>query len=120
MLAYIIRKLNMNIFYANLGLVVGFTLLYYLQDRFMINNKELALKLGLLEHNYNQKYYSNQGESVSYYFWYSLITQTTVGYNGALDTQTGKSVSFIHSPNRLFKLLNVLQLLSVLMVISSV
>ena len=43
-----------------------------------------------------------------------------VGYSGAVDSKTGLPVSFIESPNRVFKVLNIAQLLSVLFIVSVV
>ena len=107
------RALLMNIFS-----VLIFTVLYYLQDVLITNNKEFAEKYGLLDPKFAHKFYSNQESSLLYYLWYSLITQTTVGYAGVVNTSTGLPVPFEDAPNRVFKVLNIMQLLSVLLFIS--
>lgn len=120
MLGILKRKMNITFFWLNVVALVTFSILYKLQDEFMIRNKEFALKYGLLSPDYKSHDYSNKSSSFMYYFWYALITQTTVGYSGAVDSKTGLPVSFIDSPNRMFKILNIAQLLSVLFIISVV
>ena len=120
MLGFLKKKLNLSFFWLNLFAVFTFTILYRLQDIFMVRNKEMALKYGLLYDDYKSNSYSNDSSSLMYYLWYSLITQTTVGYSGAVNSKTGLPVSFIESPNRVFKLLNIAQLVSVLFIISVV
>ena len=110
------EKINKNFFFAHIGCVILFALLYQLQDNFILNNIDFAQKIGLMEKNIPKKYYSWKSSPFYYYIWYSLITQTTVGYGGVVDTATGDTVSFIQIPNRLFKILNVIQLLSVILI----
>lgn len=112
------RKLSLQFFWLNSVSVLVFAILYTLQDRFIINYSDLAKKLGLLRENYNKDFYSSESSGFLYYLWYSLITQTTVGYAGAVNTKTGLPVPFSEAPNRIFKVLNILQLLSVLFFIS--
>jgi hypothetical protein len=120
MLGLLKKKMNLTFFWLNIIGVVTFTFLYKLQDGFIVRNKEFALKYGLLSDDYDSHDYSNRSSSFMYYLWYSLITQTTVGYSGAVDSKTGLPVSFIESPNRVFKVLNIAQLLSVLFIVSVV
>jgi hypothetical protein len=118
MLVFLKQKFNLRFFLINLSLVIVFAILYKIQDSFMINHKDFVLKYGILHRNYNNNHYSNESSPFLYYLWYSLITQTTVGYAGTIDSKTGMPVSFLESPNNLFKFLNILQLLSVLFVLS--
>lgn len=118
MLSLLGRKLTLRFFWLNSISVLVFALLYTLQDRLIIDNTEMAKKLGLLRENYNKDFYSGESSGFLYYLWYSLITQTTVGYAGAVNTKSGLPVPFSAAPNRVFKVLNILQLLSVLFFIS--
>ena len=47
-----------------------------------------------------------------YWLWFSLVTQTTVGYGGS-QTTAGTSVPFAKITNRAYKAINIVQLLSV-------
>lgn len=118
MVLSVLKKLNLRFFYLNVIFVIVFAILYYLQDVFISNNQELAEKLWLLRKERNSKNYSDEPSPFYYYIWFSLMTQTTVGYGGADNTITGKAVTFIEEPNRLAKIINGLQLLSILFTIS--
>ena len=118
MMKFLLSKMNKKFLFVNFGTILFFAIIYYLQDWFILTNIKLSQDLGLLEKDIPKKYYSWEASPFYYYLWYSLITQTTVGYGGVIDTATGKSVSFLKLPNRLFKALNVLQLLSVILVAS--
>jgi hypothetical protein len=98
--------------------VLIFAVLYYLQDVLITNNKEFAEKYGLLDSKFAHRFYSNEESSLFYYLWYSLITQTTVGYAGVVNTRTGVPISFMETPNRVFKVLNILQLISILVIMA--
>ena len=50
-----------------------------------------------------------------YYFWFSLITQTTVGYTGAISLDN-KQTNFIHMRSIPFKIINIIQLLSIFLI----
>lgn len=89
--------------------VLIFTILYYIQDYFISNNIELSKKLGILDKNYNEK---PEIISFLYYFWFSLITQTTVGYNNILN-KNGQILSFMKISYYPFKFLNIIQLVSI-------
>ena len=84
----------------------------------IFHNQELAKKLHLFDKNHTPKSYSHKVSPISYYFWFSLMTQTTVGYGGPANTVTGHSVSFFEEPNRVAKFINVLQMLSILFIVS--
>lgn len=114
------NKLSLRFFYLNIISVIVFACLYWLQDVWITNNQELAEKLYLLEKNHDLKSYSSKHSSFSYYLWFSLMTQTTVGYGGPANTVTGKAVSFFEEPNRLAKLLNALQMIGILFIVSIV
>ena len=102
---------NKALFYLLISLlnVLIFTILYYIQDYFISNNIELSKKLGILDKNYNEK---PEIISFLYYFWFSLITQTTVGYNNILN-KNGQVLSFMKISYYPFKFLNIIQLISI-------
>ena len=102
---------NKALFYLLISLlnVLIFTILYYIQDYFISNNIELSKKLGILNKNYNEKPHNN---SILYYFWFSLITQSTVGYNYVLN-ENEQVLSFMKISYYPFKFLNIIQLISI-------
>ena len=51
----------------------------------------------------------------SYYLWFSLITQTTVGYTGMLQSK-GQPETFTSMRSNVFKFLNILQLSSIFII----
>lgn len=114
------KKLNLRFFYINVIAVVVFAFLYYLQDVIIFHNQDLAEKLHLLDNTHTPKSYSGKVSPLSYYLWFSLMTQTTVGYGGPANTVTGNSVSFFQEPNRVAKFINAMQMLSILFIVSVV
>ena len=89
-----------------------FAVLYYIQDYFITNNFELAKKIYLVEENYKQPE-NDSVNSFIYYLWFSLITQTTVGYSWILNEKTGQSIPFSQIHERTYKIINIAQLLSI-------
>ena len=83
--------------YYNLFSVILFAILYFVQN---INQKESETDISVF----------------LYYLWFSLITQTTIGYGGL--KEDGKSVPWIET-TYLFKTFNILQLLSIFLISSS-
>lgn len=118
MIVKLLNKLNLRFFKINLFFTCIFALLYYLQDIFISRNIDFAERWGLLDKNRNKHTYSDEPSPLYYYFWFSLMTQTTVGYGGADNTVTGKSVTYLDEPNRVAKVINALQLLSILFAVS--
>lgn len=102
---------NKAIIYLIISLfnVLLFSILYYIQDYFISNNIELSKILGILDKNYKEKPEVN---SFLYYFWFSLITQSTVGYNNILN-KDGKNIPFMKISYYPFKFLNIIQLISI-------
>ena len=94
--------------YYNLVSILGFALLYWISDFFMSLYPELAEKLFLGK---------NEGppDPFQYYIWFSLITQTTVGYAGLLRAD-GSRENFILVKSLPFKLFNMLQLFSIILI----
>ena len=100
--------------FANLVLVFIFGFLYYINDYFISNNTEFAKKINLVPKTYDGSYSSDN--DFLYYLWWSLVTQTTVGYAGLLNEKTGENIPFSKMEYRSFKGLNILQLFSVIFV----
>ena len=80
--------------------VVLFAVIYWIQDEIIYSYPELGTRLGYI----NKK--SKQINSLYYWFWFSLVTQTTVGYHGPKLKKI--------PPNIIFT--NIIQLLSILLI----
>ena len=90
--------------------VIIFGILYFLNNYFIINNIQLAKKIGFIEKNY--KFTNDTSNDLLYYIWFSLITQTTLGYTGLINEKTGINIPFSKGFNS-FKILNILQISSI-------
>ena len=53
--------------------------------------------------------------SINYWLWFSLVTQTTVGY-GAPEDIHGKTHGYNSISNNILKILNIMQLLSIVFI----
>ena len=95
----------------NFASVIIFAVLYYINDYFIINNSELAKNLGFVEKNY--KVNNNKVNSIIYYIYFSLITQTTIGYSGILNEKTGLNIPFSKLEYNSYKFLNIMQISSI-------
>ena len=99
--------------------IIIFAFLYYINDYFIINNIELAKKIKLIENDYNiQNNIQNNNSTnklnlILYYIWFSLITQTTIGYNGFIDPNNGVNIPFILIKNNSYKIINIMQIISI-------
>lgn len=89
----------------NIIAIFVFAILYWSQERFIYNYPELSNKLGFGSTSPNI-------DDFYYWLWFSALTQTTVGYSGPI-TPKGVSIPFDKIPNRVYKVLNVLQLFSI-------
>ena len=94
--------------------ILIFAFLYYINDYFITNNIELAKKLYFVSNNYNET--ENKSNDFIYYLWFSLITQSTIGYGGLINGNTGENIPFSKIYYRPFKILNILQILSVFLI----
>ena len=109
---------NKGIYYilTNFLIVIIFAILYYIQDFFITKNIEFSKQVGILDKNYNENNNENSEiKSLLYYFWFSLVTQTTVGY-GTIINSNGKQIPFIKIEYIPFKILNILQLISIFVI----
>jgi hypothetical protein len=85
-----------------------FALLYYIQDILMIKYNDFMVKYKL-----GGKITDLTFNGFIYYLWLSFITQTTVGYIKITDSH-GKTVSFVFLKSKLYKLLSIFQLITIL------
>ena len=106
-----LNKKGKKFLYYHLLAVIYFGLLYYLQDYFITNYSSLAKKLKFIPEDYDAS--KDKVNSLLYYLWFSLITQTTVGYSGILNERTGLSVPWSKLHYRTYKIINITQLLSI-------
>lgn len=109
-----LNKKGKNFLYYHLLATIIFGLLYYLQDYFITNYTSLAKKLKLISEDYDAS--KDNIDSLLYYLWFSLITQTTVGYTGLLNEHTGLSVPWSKIHYRSYKIINITQLISIFVI----
>ena len=104
---------------SNLFAALIFAILYYLMDYIISYYPDFSEKYLLQETKNREKQNSNDPLFILkpplYYLWFSLITQTTVGYTGMLSLDN-ESQNFIHMRSTPFKILNIIQLLSILII----
>tara|TARA_Y100000768_G_scaffold277769_1_gene213164 strand:+ start:13217 stop:13555 length:339 start_codon:yes stop_codon:yes gene_type:complete len=91
----IISKPGIKFLYYNLISTLIFTCLYIIVD---------------IIYSIEAKNYSDY----CYWLWFSLISQTTVGYNSITDNK-GNSINWINN-NMIFKMINILQLISIFII----
>lgn len=106
-----LNRKGKKFFYYHLLAVIFFGVLYYLQDYFITNYSSLAKKLKFIPEDYDAS--KDKVNSLLYYLWFSLITQTTVGYSGILNERTSLSVPWSKLHYRTYKIINITQLLSI-------
>jgi len=91
------------IFYE-ICLIFGFALAYWISDHIYLANSELLKKLGLGHIKKVDNLYS--------YLWFSLITQTTVGFGGTLPDGD----NLVNTQSVILRFLMILQLFSIILV----
>ena len=89
----------------HLGATVVFAILYKVFDEFMSDFPVEAESIGLGET-------VPPADTFLYWIWFSLVTQSTVGYGGP-ETSKGRGVPFSRIRNNAYKALNLLQLISI-------
>ncbi len=98
--------------------VLLFAILYQTQDVFISYNEKISKQFGLVAKDY--KYNNDTPNSLLYYIWFSLITQTTVGYGGLYSEKNNENIKFTEISYRPYKVLNLMQLVSVFYIMASV
>ena len=98
------KKKAYDFLFYEIFLIVGFAIAYWLSDIFMSAYPKLAKKLHLGETKKIDDFYS--------YLYFSLITQTTVGYGGTLP-DGGHIITTKSIP---LKILMILQLFSIILI----
>tara|TARA_A100001011_G_C14304593_1_gene842486 strand:- start:1434 stop:1817 length:384 start_codon:yes stop_codon:yes gene_type:complete len=103
---------------CNIIAVFIFAGLYYLIDYIISYYPEFAEKYLLEELPKGREHKSTPIFTLKppiYYLWFSLITQTTVGYTGVL-TLDNEPQNFVHMRSVPFKILNIIQLFSIFVI----
>ena len=116
----------LQVLFINFLLVFIFTLLYYIDDYMLTFYKKTYYNLHLIkdiDYNFNLK-------PIWYYLWFSLSTQTTVGYAGIIKLEkppkkvfldsnennssenTQKTITPFEQTSVIFKIINIIQLFS--------
>ena len=108
------KEKGLKMILLNIFATLIFAWLYYIQDYIISNYPKFAEKYMLRE--LEDKKQSNKPlytlKPAIYYLWFSLITQTTVGYTGMLQSK-GEPETFTSMRSNVFKYLNILQLSSI-------
>ena len=89
---------------------IFFGILYWCCDYILFLYPKLAEKLHLGKNN-------NRVDNISYWLWFSLVTQTTVGYLGATG-DLNNSISFDKLNYNLVKVINIIQLCCIIVISS--
>lgn len=111
MITYILSKDKKQFFLINMITVLIFATLYYIQDVFISKNPDIAKKIGFISKDYDAS--DETPNSFLYYLWFSLVTQSTVGYTGIMSEKNNELVHFSNWNFRSSKAINILQLISI-------
>ena len=86
------------------GAILLFALLYWGQNLFLTKYPELSKKMGMGK--------SDGTKSMSYWLYFSALTQTTVGYSAQFNSK-GDVIAYDDLQNNIYKLINMVQLFSI-------
>lgn len=112
-IANLFSKKGYTLMHHTIISTIIFAILYFIQD-YIITYFPESRKF-LIE-NYNDKNTNIlELKPFYYYLWFSLVTQSTVGYNFIVD-KYGKSIDFLNIKSKAFKVLNLLQLSSIIII----
>lgn len=110
---YLISQKVIKFIVLHLFFVVFFAILYWFSDIVMSTFPDFAKKhLGLVEGDFGNR--GENSQDLFYYFWFSAVTQTTVGYGGLID-KNGKAIQIIKS-DYLWRFFNMAQLISIFII----
>ena len=107
-----LSKKGKYILIINLLLVFIFASLYYIQDYIIFYYPHFSEKYLLESEKNNHTISASKIKPFIYYLWFSLITQSTVGYTGLI-TKYNKEGSFNNIRSIPFKFFNILQMISI-------
>ena len=114
-----LSKKGKYILLINLLLALIFASLYYIQDYIIsyypIFSEKYLLELENNNNNHNHNKHMFTLKPFLYYIWFSLITQTTIGYGGII-SKDGNHQDFLNIRSIPFKILNILQIISIFIV----
>lgn len=102
---FMLKKAGIRFLKYNIIATFIFAFLYWIQDVLLTKYPNFSTELYLGKS-------SPPAVSFQYYLWYSLITQTTVGYGGML-LANGDSVPYQKITEVPLKVLNFIQLFSI-------
>ena len=111
---FFLNKKGKHFLYYHLLAAIIFGLLYYIQDYFITKYSLLAKKLKFISEDYDAS--KDKVNSLLYYLWFSLVTQTTVGYSGILNVRTSLSVPWSKIHYITYKIINISQLISIFVI----
>jgi hypothetical protein len=94
----------------HIGAAVLFGLLYWFEDNIVNDFPKI-----FSEYGFGQSV--DRPDGFFYWMWFSILTQTTVGYSGAVGSD-GSQVPFNKITNNVYKIINTLQLLSIFFITS--
>jgi hypothetical protein len=108
---FLLSRDKKKFFRINIFLAFIFALLYYAQDVFICSYPKTAKKFKFIPENYDAS--NETPNTLLYYIWFSLVTQSTVGYTGIMSEETNEIVHFSNWNFRSSKAINVIQLISI-------
>tara|TARA_B110000046_G_scaffold184948_1_gene224948 strand:- start:941 stop:1267 length:327 start_codon:yes stop_codon:yes gene_type:complete len=89
---------------------VAFACLYYTQDAFTTRHPRFSKQVGLIQ---SAERVEARPNTLLYYVWFSCLTQSTIGYGGLLDEETGRMIPFSKINSNAYVVLNIAHMLCV-------
>ena len=107
---YKIESNGLRFLLINILSVIIFAFLYYINDYIITNYLDFAKKYKLVPIDYKHQ---NSVNSLHYYFWFSLVTQSTLGYSGLINEETGELIPFSKIGYTSHNIINIIQMFSI-------
>ena len=104
----ILKKKAQTYLLLHFGCVFIFAFLYWISDFLESKNPIFSRK------DLNDTMQTEGVNTFMYYLWFSLVTQTTVGYSG-LRAPSGKAI-FISQADYPYQIINMLQIMSIFII----